>query len=204
MIRRQCRFLVTIGACATAGGIQALKNWANVEEFMRAVYATPDYINTLATSTPIADHVMVDFELRGCPINKHQLVELIAALLSAAGPGCRVTASASNASDGGRCASRWPRGSPAWGRSRRPAAGRSARASTANASAATARRSSRTWSVSAASTATTGPHRATWCNCSATSTATPPSSARRAMRSSAGICPLARPVDRPVSRAEPK
>jgi coenzyme F420-reducing hydrogenase gamma subunit len=80
-VRRQCKFLVTIGACATAGGIQALRNWANVEEFTRAVYAKPEYIHTLKTSTPISDHVRVDFELRGCPINKNQLVELISALL---------------------------------------------------------------------------------------------------------------------------
>lgn len=80
-IRRQCRYLVTIGACATAGGIQALRNWANVDEFVRQVYATPAYIETLATSTAIADHVPVDFELRGCPINKQQLVDLIKALL---------------------------------------------------------------------------------------------------------------------------
>jgi coenzyme F420-reducing hydrogenase gamma subunit len=80
-IRRQCRYLVTIGACATAGGIQALRNWANVDDFIRQVYATPEYIQTLATSTAIAEHVRVDFELRGCPINKNQLVELIKSLL---------------------------------------------------------------------------------------------------------------------------
>jgi coenzyme F420-reducing hydrogenase gamma subunit len=80
-IRRQCRYLVTIGACATSGGIQALRNWADVNEFIRQVYATPQYISTLATSTAIAEHVRVDFELRGCPIDKHQLVELITALL---------------------------------------------------------------------------------------------------------------------------
>jgi coenzyme F420-reducing hydrogenase gamma subunit len=80
-IRKQCRFLVTIGACATAGGIQALKNWANVDDFINRVYAHPEYINTLATSTAISDHVKVDFELRGCPINKHQLIDLVAALL---------------------------------------------------------------------------------------------------------------------------
>jgi sulfhydrogenase subunit delta len=80
-IRRQCRFLVTIGACATAGGIQALRNWAHVDDFLQAVYAAPAYIDTLATSTPVADHVPVDFELRGCPIDTGQLVELITALL---------------------------------------------------------------------------------------------------------------------------
>ncbi len=78
-VRRQCRKLITIGACATAGGIQALRNWKDVDEFIRVVYATPHYINTLKLSTPISEHVPVDFELRGCPINKHQLIELITA-----------------------------------------------------------------------------------------------------------------------------
>lgn len=80
-VRNQSRFLVTIGACATAGGIQALRNWGDVEEFTSIVYATPSYIDTLATSTPIADHIEVDFELRGCPINKNQLLEVINAFL---------------------------------------------------------------------------------------------------------------------------
>ena len=80
-IRQQCKLLVSIGACATSGGIQALRNWADVDEFTAHVYAHPDYIQTLDTSTPIAEHVKVDFELRGCPINTEQLVELIAALL---------------------------------------------------------------------------------------------------------------------------
>ncbi|MEX0704106.1 MAG: oxidoreductase [Planctomycetales bacterium] len=80
-IRAQSRFLVTIGACATAGGIQALRNWADVDEFISQVYATPRYIESLATSTAIADHVPVDFELRGCPINVRQAVELITSLL---------------------------------------------------------------------------------------------------------------------------
>jgi sulfhydrogenase subunit delta len=85
-IRAQSRILVTIGACATAGGIQALRNFANVAEFTAAVYARPDYVQTLGTSTPIADHVPVDFELRGCPIDKRQLLELITALLAGRKP----------------------------------------------------------------------------------------------------------------------
>lgn len=80
-VRRASRYLVTIGACATAGGIQALRNFANVEEYIALVYARPDYIRTLATSTPIADHVFVDFELRGCPVNQYQLLEVISAFL---------------------------------------------------------------------------------------------------------------------------
>jgi sulfhydrogenase subunit delta len=85
-IRRNSKFLVTIGACATAGGIQALRNFADVADFAAAVYARPEYVQTLATSTPVADHVMVDFELQGCPIDKRQLVELISALLAGRRP----------------------------------------------------------------------------------------------------------------------
>jgi coenzyme F420-reducing hydrogenase gamma subunit len=80
-IRRSSRFLVTIGACATSGGIQALRNFKNVKEFTSIVYARPEFIETLNKSTPISDHVRVDFELRGCPINKHQLLEVISAYL---------------------------------------------------------------------------------------------------------------------------
>jgi coenzyme F420-reducing hydrogenase gamma subunit len=85
-VRRQCRTLITIGACATAGGIQALRNSQDVDEFIRVVYATPQFISTLKLSTPIAEHVPVDFELRGCPINKHQLVEVISATLAGRKP----------------------------------------------------------------------------------------------------------------------
>jgi len=81
-VRRQSKALVTIGACATAGGIQALRNFADVKEFTSIVYARPDFISTLATSTPIAAHVPVDFELRGCPIDKRQLIEVLSAFLA--------------------------------------------------------------------------------------------------------------------------
>ena len=80
-VRKQSKTLITIGACATAGGIQALKNYADVAEFVATVYPTPEFISTLATSTAISDHVPVDFELRGCPIDKHQLLEVVTAFL---------------------------------------------------------------------------------------------------------------------------
>ncbi len=80
-VRQQSRHLVTIGACATAGGIQALRNFADVKEFAAVVYARPEYVQTLSTSTGIAEHVKVDFELRGCPISKHQLLEVMLAFL---------------------------------------------------------------------------------------------------------------------------
>lgn len=85
-VRTASRTLVTIGACATAGGIQALRNFADVAEFVRAVYARPEYISTLHTSTAIADHVAVDFELRGCPIDQRQLLEVVTAFLAGRRP----------------------------------------------------------------------------------------------------------------------
>jgi coenzyme F420-reducing hydrogenase gamma subunit len=80
-IRAASRRLVTIGACATSGGIQALRNHADVAEYARIVYASPEYVSTLATSTPISAHVAVDFELRGCPIDRRQLLDVLAAFL---------------------------------------------------------------------------------------------------------------------------
>ncbi|TCJ32721.1 oxidoreductase [Parafrankia sp. Ea1.12] len=85
-IRAASRRLVTIGACATAGGIQALRNFADVRGFLAAVYATPEYVSTLSTSTPISAHVRVDFELQGCPIDGRQLLEVISAFLAGRRP----------------------------------------------------------------------------------------------------------------------
>jgi coenzyme F420-reducing hydrogenase gamma subunit len=85
-IRAASTFLMTIGACATAGGVQALRNYADVDEYVNIVYATPRYISTLSDSTPISAHVPVDLELRGCPIDRHQLLEVITAFLSGRRP----------------------------------------------------------------------------------------------------------------------
>jgi len=85
-VRRMSKTLITIGACATAGGIQALRNFADVKGFIDRVYAHPEFIETLATSTGISDHVSVDFELRGCPINKYQLLEVLNATLNGRKP----------------------------------------------------------------------------------------------------------------------
>jgi coenzyme F420-reducing hydrogenase gamma subunit len=81
-VRKNSRFLITIGTCATSGGIQALRNFQDVQEFCAAVYARPEYIATLAESTPISAHVPVDLELQGCPISKTQLLEVLSAFLN--------------------------------------------------------------------------------------------------------------------------
>jgi len=81
-VRARSGLLITIGACATAGGVQALRNSADVGKYVTTVYARPEWISTLATSTPIADHVEVDHELRGCPVSKRELLDTITALLA--------------------------------------------------------------------------------------------------------------------------
>jgi sulfhydrogenase subunit delta len=88
-VRRVSRRLVTIGACATSGGIQALRNFRDVREFTSVVYARPEYISTLDRSTAIAENVPVDFELRGCPIDKDQLLEVLTAFLQGRRPRIR-------------------------------------------------------------------------------------------------------------------
>jgi coenzyme F420-reducing hydrogenase gamma subunit len=85
-VREQTRLLITIGACATAGGIQALRNWTDVESYKQVVYPSPAYIQSLSTSTPISEHVRVDYELWGCPIDKGQLLRLITDLLAGVKP----------------------------------------------------------------------------------------------------------------------
>jgi coenzyme F420-reducing hydrogenase gamma subunit len=80
-VRDSSHRLITIGACATAGGIQGLRNFAASGEYAGTVYAHPEYIDSLDTSTPISAHVDVDFELHGCPIDRHQLLEVITASL---------------------------------------------------------------------------------------------------------------------------
>jgi coenzyme F420-reducing hydrogenase gamma subunit len=85
-IRNCSRSLVTIGACATSGGIQALRNWRDSAEIISAVYARPEYIDTLADSTAIGDRVVVDFELRGCPVDRRQLREVVHAFLTGRRP----------------------------------------------------------------------------------------------------------------------
>jgi coenzyme F420-reducing hydrogenase gamma subunit len=81
-VRKISKYLVTIGACAVAGGIQALRNFGDSKEFIASVYPNPEYLSLLESSKPIEDYVQVDFSLRGCPINKMQLLEVISAFLN--------------------------------------------------------------------------------------------------------------------------
>jgi len=89
-IRERSRWLMTIGACAAAGGLQALRNWANVAEYKRYIYPSPDLISALPMSTPVSDHVYIDYELWGCPIDKEALSEVLVSVLMGRRPGIPV------------------------------------------------------------------------------------------------------------------
>lgn len=91
-LRRQAKLLVTIGACANYGGIQALRNWSDHDEFRAAVYPRPEYIESLATATPVAEHVKVDLELNGCPINPDQIREVLVSVAVGRRPQVRAEA----------------------------------------------------------------------------------------------------------------
>ena len=153
-MRRSSRKLVTIGACATAGGIQALRNFADVKDFLSIVYASPEYVSTLETSTPISAHVKVDFELNGCPINKRQLLEVITAFLHGRRPNISVDERLHGVQARAAPSASWSRTARrASARSRMPAAARSAPPTTAAATAASGRWRRRTRSRSRGSCA---------------------------------------------------
>ncbi len=81
-IRRQSKVLIALGTCATAGGIQSLRNFTDAKAYAQTVYDHPEFLHYLDTATPIAEHVPVDMELWGCPVNKGQVLEVISALLN--------------------------------------------------------------------------------------------------------------------------
>jgi sulfhydrogenase subunit delta len=80
-VRAECKYLIALGTCATAGGIQALRNFANASEYSKSVYSHPEFLHFLDKSTSISENVSVDLSIWGCPVNKYTVVEVIAALL---------------------------------------------------------------------------------------------------------------------------
>lgn len=85
-IREQCGLLVAIGACATVGGIQALRNAVKVDELAAMAYPHPEYLEVLEHSTGIADNVEVDLEVPGCPVDGRGLVGILVAVLAGRRP----------------------------------------------------------------------------------------------------------------------
>ncbi len=85
-IRARSRYLIALGACATSGGIQALRNLHDAPAWTRAIYAQPQHIETLDRASPLAAFARVDLELWGCPVNAWQLLAVLRDLLSGVAP----------------------------------------------------------------------------------------------------------------------
>ena len=121
-----------------------MRNFADVGEFAAAVYPHPEYLKTLATSTPISAHVPVDFELRGCPIDKGQLLEVIKAFLIGRKPAIPGHSVCLECKLRGTVCVMVAQGTPAWVRSPKRAAARFARLMVGGAMAASGRPRART------------------------------------------------------------
>lgn len=89
-VREQSKLIVTLGACATSGGVQALRNiaalYGSAQTMKAGVYASPDFIATLDNSEPVASIIKVDYELWGCPVSAQQLSHFLSQLLLGAEP----------------------------------------------------------------------------------------------------------------------
>ncbi|HFE39321.1 MAG TPA: sulfhydrogenase subunit delta [Gammaproteobacteria bacterium] len=85
-VRENSKYLITIGACATSGGIQALRNLHHTQSWVEAIYAKPEYIETLEDVSPISAHVRVNFEIWGCPISSEQIIATLQSLLAGVKP----------------------------------------------------------------------------------------------------------------------
>lgn len=85
-IRERSRYLIAFGVCATAGGVQALRNLSDGRRWVAEIYPAPEHIDSLPTSTPFSAHVRVDRELWGCPPNTQQVMRAVRSLLYGAVP----------------------------------------------------------------------------------------------------------------------
>lgn len=91
-LRSKAKYVISIGACAISGGVQALRNFTDAQqllEWQHAVYpeATQTIINEdLPTAKPISAYVKVDFEIPGCPINTVQILHALRSILFGVDP----------------------------------------------------------------------------------------------------------------------
>ncbi len=80
-IRSKSKFLIAYGTCATYGGIPTIVNYMDLKEVEEEIYENPAVIKSIK-ATGIADHVKVDYFMRGCPVVKEEIVGVVKELLS--------------------------------------------------------------------------------------------------------------------------
>jgi sulfhydrogenase subunit delta len=86
-IREKTKILVAIGNCAVVGGPQAMyAKDGSFNERLKAVYGDVKFITNPLESTPIDQHVAVDYYLPGCPISQPQAMSLLSKLIHGIDP----------------------------------------------------------------------------------------------------------------------
>jgi len=74
-IRRRSKILIAMGSCAVLGGVPSLRRFASEQE-LKNVYNVI-YVPHLSDASPLSKFVTVDYFLRGCPINRYELLNLL-------------------------------------------------------------------------------------------------------------------------------
>jgi sulfhydrogenase subunit delta len=87
-IRERAKIVIALGACATIGGVNKLKNNFDLGEVRRAVYGAHAEMEHLDTAPVKAIHevVKVDYQVHGCPIDAEELSHVIRSLLAGREP----------------------------------------------------------------------------------------------------------------------
>jgi sulfhydrogenase subunit delta len=80
-IRKNAKYVVAIGSCATIGGINSLKNYQDMDDVRRTVYGDNARLFDTYAARPIDAVIPVDAYVHGCPMTKEEFLHVVKALL---------------------------------------------------------------------------------------------------------------------------
>ncbi|MBT3878821.1 MAG: NADH:ubiquinone oxidoreductase [Candidatus Scalindua sp.] len=80
-IRNTAKVIIALGACATIGGVNCLKNQFEMEKVKDIVYGEKAGDYETIPARPIEAVIKVDYWIQGCPIDKDEFIEVTKALL---------------------------------------------------------------------------------------------------------------------------
>ena len=85
-IRDHSKIVVALGACATTGGLNVLKNYRGIGRAMKTVYGEQAGWYETSPVQPIDRVIKVDLKIHGCPIPKQEFLEVVKSLLAGRKP----------------------------------------------------------------------------------------------------------------------
>ncbi len=80
-IRKEAKFVVALGSCACYGGVQAIRNFGDVEEARKQVYDDDGSHIDALPAIGLDEHVNVDYYMRGCPVDRSEIIDVLSSLL---------------------------------------------------------------------------------------------------------------------------